>query len=107
MPRNPTQPRSTHSTLLGDKQSFKFGVGSLDSSTLMASSSALVSVFDEYRFRKEFNQELFDSYARKRKVILEVGFDLNEDEYPQIMEQVLLRGWKRLAALHTSVSKQH
>ncbi|MED6151379.1 hypothetical protein PIB30_081968 [Stylosanthes scabra] len=71
----------------------------------MASSSAPVSVFDEHRFRKEFNQELFKSYARKRKVIPEVGFDLNEDEYPQIMEQVMLRGWRRLAAPHTSVSK--
>ncbi|MED6113722.1 hypothetical protein PIB30_073491 [Stylosanthes scabra] len=71
----------------------------------MASSSAPVSVFDEHRFCKEFNQELFNSLARKRKVILEVGFDLNEDEYPQIMEQVMLRGWRRLAAPHTSVSK--
>ncbi|MED6136957.1 hypothetical protein PIB30_060553 [Stylosanthes scabra] len=71
----------------------------------MASSSAPLSVFYEHRFRKEFNKELFNSYARKRKVILEVGFDLNEDEYPQIMEQVMLRGWRRLAAPHTSVSK--
>ncbi|MED6201241.1 hypothetical protein PIB30_092927 [Stylosanthes scabra] len=78
-------------TLLEEKQSFKSGVGSLDSSTLMASSSAPVSVFDEHRFRKEFNQELSNSYARKRKVISEVGFDLNEDGYPQIMEQVMLR----------------
>ncbi|MED6176128.1 hypothetical protein PIB30_085014 [Stylosanthes scabra] len=71
----------------------------------MASSSAPVSVFDEHRFRKEFNQELFNSHARKRKVIWEVSFDLNEDEYPQIMEQVMLRGWRRLAAPHTSMSK--
>ncbi|MED6200492.1 hypothetical protein PIB30_085648 [Stylosanthes scabra] len=71
----------------------------------MASSSAPVSVFDEHRFRKEFNQELFNSHARKRKVIPKVGFDLNEDEYPQIMEQVMLREWRRLAAPHTSVSK--
>ncbi|MED6150967.1 hypothetical protein PIB30_077789 [Stylosanthes scabra] len=71
----------------------------------MASSSAPVSVFDEHRFRKEFNQQLFESHARRIKVILEVGFDLKEDEYPQIMEQVMLRGWRRLAAPHTSVSK--
>ncbi|MED6188786.1 hypothetical protein PIB30_089225, partial [Stylosanthes scabra] len=83
----------------------KFGVGSLDSSTLMASSSAPVSVFDEYRFRKEFNQQLFESHARRRKIIPEVGFNLDEDEYPQIMEQIMLRGWRRLAAPQTSVSK--
>ncbi|MED6113381.1 hypothetical protein PIB30_070213 [Stylosanthes scabra] len=71
----------------------------------MALSSAPVSVFDEHRFRKEFNQEPFNSHARKRKVIPEVGFDLNEHECPQIMEQVMLRWWRRLAAPHTSVSK--
>ncbi|MED6111251.1 hypothetical protein PIB30_050859 [Stylosanthes scabra] len=71
----------------------------------MASSSSPVSVFDEHRFRKEFNQELFNSHARKRKVISEVGFNLNEDEYPQIMEQVSLRGLRRLAAPRTNVSE--
>ncbi|MED6175732.1 hypothetical protein PIB30_081133 [Stylosanthes scabra] len=71
----------------------------------MASFSAPVSVFDEHRFRKEFNQELFESHARRRKVIPEVGFNLNEGEYPQIMEQIMLRGWRRLAAPQTSVSK--
>ncbi|MED6176772.1 hypothetical protein PIB30_091488 [Stylosanthes scabra] len=71
----------------------------------MASSSAPVSVFDQHRFCKEFNQELFNSYARKRKVIPEVGFNLNEDEYPQIMEHVSLRGWRRLAAPRTNVSE--
>ncbi|MED6214776.1 hypothetical protein PIB30_106613, partial [Stylosanthes scabra] len=51
------------------------------------------------------NEQLFESYARRRKVILEVGFNLNEDEYPQIMEQIALRGWRRLAAPRTSISK--
>ncbi|MED6153563.1 hypothetical protein PIB30_103262 [Stylosanthes scabra] len=49
--------------------------------------------------------ELFNSHARKRKIIPEVGFNLNEDEYPQIMEQVSLRGWRRLAAPPTNVSE--
>ncbi|MED6209559.1 hypothetical protein PIB30_055838 [Stylosanthes scabra] len=71
----------------------------------MASSSAPVSVFYKHRFRKEFNQELFNSHARKRKVSPEVGFNLNEDEYPEIMEQVALRGWRRLAAPRTNLSK--
>ncbi|MED6127737.1 hypothetical protein PIB30_090951 [Stylosanthes scabra] len=79
--------------------------GSLDSSTSMASSSAPVSVFDEHRFRKAHNQQLLESYAKKRKVIPEAGFNLNEDEYPQIMEQIALRGWRRLAASRTSISK--
>ncbi|MED6223214.1 hypothetical protein PIB30_071805 [Stylosanthes scabra] len=71
----------------------------------MASSSAPVSVFDEHRFRKEFNQQLFKSHAIRRKIIPEVGFNLDEDEYPQIMEQILLRGWRCLATPMTSVSK--
>ncbi|MED6148853.1 hypothetical protein PIB30_056982 [Stylosanthes scabra] len=70
----------------------------------MASTSAPVSVFYEHRFCKEFNQELFNSHARKRKVIQEVGFNLNEDEYPRNIEQVTLRGWRRLAAPRTNVS---
>ncbi|MED6200204.1 hypothetical protein PIB30_082820 [Stylosanthes scabra] len=69
----------------------------------MASSSAPLNVFDEHHFRKEFNQELFVSHARRRKVILEVGFNLDEGEYPQIMEQILLRGWRRLAAPMTGL----
>ncbi|MED6139103.1 hypothetical protein PIB30_080745 [Stylosanthes scabra] len=71
----------------------------------MASPSAIVSVFDEHRFRKEFNQQLFESNARRRKVVPEVSFNIDEDEYPQIMEQILLRGWRRLAAPLTGVSK--
>ncbi|MED6137974.1 hypothetical protein PIB30_070004 [Stylosanthes scabra] len=71
----------------------------------MASFLAPVSVFDEHHFRKEFNQQLFESHARRRKVIPEVGFNLDEDEYPKIMEQILLRGWRRLAAPMTGVSK--
>ncbi|MED6199232.1 hypothetical protein PIB30_073999 [Stylosanthes scabra] len=67
--------------------------------------SAPVSVFDEHRFRKEFNQQLFESHTRRRKVISEVGFNLDEDEYPQIIEQILLRGWRRVAAPMTGVSK--
>ncbi|MED6176466.1 hypothetical protein PIB30_088471 [Stylosanthes scabra] len=71
----------------------------------MASSSAPASVLDDHRFRKEFNQKLFESHVRRKKVIPEVGFNLNDDEYPQIMEQIDLRGWRRLAAPMTGVSK--
>ncbi|MED6202397.1 hypothetical protein PIB30_104965 [Stylosanthes scabra] len=71
----------------------------------MASSSAPASVLDDHCFRKEFNQQLFESHVRRKKVISEVGFNLNNDEYPQIMEQIALRGWRRLAAPMTGVSK--
>ncbi|MED6163185.1 hypothetical protein PIB30_077485 [Stylosanthes scabra] len=71
----------------------------------MPSSSAPASVLDDYRFREVFNQTLFESHVRRKKVIPEVGFNLNEDEYPQIKEQIALRGWRRLAAPMTGVSK--
>ncbi|MED6185720.1 hypothetical protein PIB30_059746 [Stylosanthes scabra] len=71
----------------------------------MASSSAPASVLDDYCFREVFNQTLFESNVWRKKIIPEVGFNLNEDEYPQIREQIALQGWKRLAAPMTGVSK--
>ncbi|MED6210946.1 hypothetical protein PIB30_068948 [Stylosanthes scabra] len=71
----------------------------------MASSSAAASVFDNHHFRAKFNQTLFESIVRKKKVTPEVGFNLDEDEYPQIKEQIALRGWRRLAAPMTEISK--
>ncbi|MED6224095.1 hypothetical protein PIB30_080448 [Stylosanthes scabra] len=71
----------------------------------MASSSAPASVLDDYRFREVFNQTLFESSVRRKNIIPEGAFDLNEDEYPQIKEQIALRGWRRLAAPMTRVSK--
>ncbi|MED6196746.1 hypothetical protein PIB30_050291 [Stylosanthes scabra] len=71
----------------------------------MALSSAPASVFDDYRFRTEFNQTLFESIVRRKKVTPEVGFNLDEDKYPQIKEQIALRGWRRLAAPMTEISK--
>ncbi|MED6221765.1 hypothetical protein PIB30_057910 [Stylosanthes scabra] len=57
----------------------------------MASSLSTVSIFDAHRFRTAHNEQLFESYARRRKVIPEVGFNLEDDEYPKIMEQIALR----------------
>ncbi|MED6210079.1 hypothetical protein PIB30_060671 [Stylosanthes scabra] len=71
----------------------------------MASSSAPASVLDDYRFREVFNQTLFESSVRRKKIIPEVTLNLNEDEYPQIKEQIALRGWRRLAVPMTRVSK--
>ncbi|MED6175196.1 hypothetical protein PIB30_076068 [Stylosanthes scabra] len=71
----------------------------------MASSSAPASVFNNHRFRAEFNQTLFESIVRRKKVTPEVGFNLDEDEYRQIKEQIALRGWRRLASPMTEISK--
>ncbi|MED6125852.1 hypothetical protein PIB30_072510, partial [Stylosanthes scabra] len=71
----------------------------------MALSSAPASVFNNHRFRAEFNQTLFESIVRRKKVTPEVGFNHDKDEYPQIKEQIALIGWRRLAAPLTEISK--
>ncbi|MED6164246.1 hypothetical protein PIB30_087882 [Stylosanthes scabra] len=63
----------------------------------MASSSSL-SVFDNYHFKIAFNEELYNTIVKNKKVIAEVCFELMDDEYPEIPEQIALRGWRRLAA---------
>ncbi|MED6164050.1 hypothetical protein PIB30_085976 [Stylosanthes scabra] len=63
----------------------------------MASSSAPA--------RKCSTKHFFESNVRRKKIIPEVGFNLEEDKYPQIKEQIALRGWRRLAAPTTGISK--
>ncbi|MED6211382.1 hypothetical protein PIB30_073165 [Stylosanthes scabra] len=67
------------------------------STSTMASSSS-VSVFDNYHFKTAFNEELYNSIVKNKKVIAECCIDLDEDEYPKVKEQISLRGWRRLAA---------
>ncbi|MED6186392.1 hypothetical protein PIB30_066203 [Stylosanthes scabra] len=69
----------------------------------MASSSS-VSVFDNYHFKTAFNEELYNTIVKNKKVIAEVYFDLLDDEYPEIHEQIALRGWRRLAAPKPEIS---
>ncbi|MED6114160.1 hypothetical protein PIB30_077606 [Stylosanthes scabra] len=52
-------------------------------------SSSLVSVFDNYRFRTAFNEELYNTTVKNKKVISEIA----------------LRGWRRLAAPTIEISK--
>ncbi|MED6112073.1 hypothetical protein PIB30_058434 [Stylosanthes scabra] len=69
----------------------------------MASSSSVL-VFDNYRFKTAFNEELYNTIMKNKKVIAEVCFDLMDDEYPEIREQIALRGWRRLAAPKPEIS---
>ncbi|MED6189953.1 hypothetical protein PIB30_101032 [Stylosanthes scabra] len=69
----------------------------------MASSSS-VSVFDNYRFKTAFNEELYNSIVKNKKVIAECCIDLDQDEYPEVKEQISLRGWRRLAAPKQEIS---
>ncbi|MED6175616.1 hypothetical protein PIB30_080084 [Stylosanthes scabra] len=69
----------------------------------MASSSS-VSVFDNHRFKTTLNEELYNSIVKNKKVIGECCIDLDEDEYPEMKEQLVLRGWRRLAAPKQEIS---
>ncbi|MED6215492.1 hypothetical protein PIB30_114176, partial [Stylosanthes scabra] len=69
----------------------------------MASSSS-VSVFDNHRFKSSFNKELYNSIVKNKKVITECCINLNDDEYPEIKEQLSLRGKRRLAAPKQEIS---
>ncbi|MED6176134.1 hypothetical protein PIB30_085083 [Stylosanthes scabra] len=69
----------------------------------MASSSS-VSVFDNHRFKTAFNEELYNTMVKNKKVIAECCIDLDEDEYLKIREQIALRGWRRLAVPKQEIS---
>ncbi|MED6151702.1 hypothetical protein PIB30_084867 [Stylosanthes scabra] len=69
----------------------------------MASSSS-VSVFDNHRFKTAFNEELYNTIVKNKKVIAECCVDLDNDEYPEVREQIMLRAWRRLAAPKQEIS---
>ncbi|MED6111461.1 hypothetical protein PIB30_052533 [Stylosanthes scabra] len=69
------------------------------------SSSSSVSVIDNYRFQSVFNEELYNTIMKNNKVISEVCFDLMDDEYLEIREQIALRGWRRLATPKPEISE--
>ncbi|MED6151308.1 hypothetical protein PIB30_081258 [Stylosanthes scabra] len=69
----------------------------------MASSSS-VSVFDNHRFKTAFNEELYNTIVKNKKVIAECCIDLDEDEYPEVREQITLRGWRRLSSPKQEIS---
>ncbi|MED6226563.1 hypothetical protein PIB30_105051 [Stylosanthes scabra] len=69
----------------------------------MASSSS-VSVFDNHRFKTAFNEELYNTIVKNEKVIAECCVDLDDDEYPEVREQIALRGWRRLSAPKQEIS---
>ncbi|MED6199767.1 hypothetical protein PIB30_079006, partial [Stylosanthes scabra] len=65
---------------------------------MTSSSSSGANAFDNHSFRTLFNQRLYEEIVCKKEIIAKVGFDLNEDEYPEMRQQIALRGWRRLAS---------
>ncbi|MED6126954.1 hypothetical protein PIB30_083435 [Stylosanthes scabra] len=68
-------------------------------------SSTFVSVFDNYRFKTAFNEELYNTIVKNKKVIAECCFDLDDDEYPEVREQIALRGGRDGRAWRTHLQE--
>ncbi|MED6193494.1 hypothetical protein PIB30_020109 [Stylosanthes scabra] len=62
-------------------------------------------ILDSHCFLTLFNQRLFDETVSRKKIIPEVGFNLNDGTYPKIEEQIKRRGWRRLASPQDEVAK--
>ncbi|KAL4300819.1 hypothetical protein AHAS_Ahas17G0239000 [Arachis hypogaea] len=56
-----------------------------------------------HRFYSKLHREHYYTVISKKKVISEVKFELKADEYPEIQEQIQIRGWKILANPMTEV----
>ncbi|MED6153276.1 hypothetical protein PIB30_100327 [Stylosanthes scabra] len=69
----------------------------------MASSSTYH--YDHHLFRAPHHQEIYQKYIHKKGVTPEKSFDLQEGQYPEVGEQIQLRGWRRLSKLRTKISK--
>ncbi|MED6125534.1 hypothetical protein PIB30_069364 [Stylosanthes scabra] len=62
-------------------------------------------ILDSHCFLTLFNQRLFDETVNRKKIIPEVGFNITEGLYPEVREQILKRGWRRLASPRSEVAK--
>ncbi|MED6125574.1 hypothetical protein PIB30_069702 [Stylosanthes scabra] len=52
--------------------------------------------FDAHRFKTPFHEHFFNSNVSSKLIIPDTRFNLEEDQYPQIRQQIELRGWKRV-----------
>ncbi|MED6112356.1 hypothetical protein PIB30_060959 [Stylosanthes scabra] len=62
-------------------------------------------VLDSHCFLTLFNQRLFDETVSRKKIIPEVGFNIDDGTYPEIEEQIKRRSWRRLASPQDEVAK--
>ncbi|MED6175549.1 hypothetical protein PIB30_079438 [Stylosanthes scabra] len=46
---------------------------------------------------------MFEEFVMSKDIISEKSFELRDEEYPEIRNQITLRGWKRLASPRTNV----
>ncbi|MED6213385.1 hypothetical protein PIB30_092704 [Stylosanthes scabra] len=69
----------------------------------MSSSSSYYH--NEHLFKAPHHQEIYQKYIHKKAVTPEKTFELQEGQYPEIAQQISLRGWRRLSKPMTKISK--
>ncbi|MED6150373.1 hypothetical protein PIB30_071673 [Stylosanthes scabra] len=68
-------------------------------------SSSSFYYHNEHLFRAPHDQEIYQKYIHRKGVTPEKGFELQEDQYPEVGKQIRLRGWRRLSKPRTKISK--
>ncbi|MED6188776.1 hypothetical protein PIB30_089109 [Stylosanthes scabra] len=71
----------------------------------MASSSS--DMLDAHCFWSQYHQDLFEEHLAKKSETPETCFELQEDEYPEIQEEIAKRGWRKLSKPRTKISKSY
>ncbi|MED6151430.1 hypothetical protein PIB30_082425 [Stylosanthes scabra] len=69
----------------------------------MVSSSSYIH--EDHCFRPQFHQDLFQQYIHKKGVTPEKHFELQEGQYPELLKQIGMRGWRRLSKPRTKINK--
>ncbi|MED6135306.1 hypothetical protein PIB30_045214 [Stylosanthes scabra] len=67
-------------------------------------SSSSTARYDAHRFRSAYHQRQFEKHVTKKTVTPKTNFELQEDQYPEIQEQIAKRRWKRLTNPRTKIS---
>ncbi|MED6186601.1 hypothetical protein PIB30_068299 [Stylosanthes scabra] len=91
--------------LMKGQATSKFGVGKLVLRLHLTIASSLSASFDSHRFRSPYHQSLFKEHVASKSVTPEIRFHLQEDQHPEIKEQIAGRRWKRLTNPRTKISK--
>ncbi|MED6226645.1 hypothetical protein PIB30_105921, partial [Stylosanthes scabra] len=60
---------------------------------------------DSTRFKSPFHQNFFNTFVASKAIIQDATFNLQEVRYPQIVQQIDLRGWKRLNKPKNKISQ--
>ncbi|MED6202262.1 hypothetical protein PIB30_103587, partial [Stylosanthes scabra] len=62
--------------------------------------------FDALRFKSPFHQNFYNTNVASKPIIPDTRFNLEEGQYPQIQQQIELRGWKRLNKPKKRISQE-